>query len=91
MYFDFSTFCTDKVNRALSSDSELNLVPSKSENEDYETVAYLSKQEMLYMKQFDSSYCFLLTFSGEYIENKRLLATNLDILRQFIKNTIALK
>ena len=91
MYFDFSTFCTDKVNRALSGDSELNLVPSKSENEDYETVAYLSKQEMLYMKQFDSSYCFLLTFSGEYIENKRLLATNLDILRQFIKNTIALK
>jgi len=91
MYFDFSNFCTEKVNRTYSSDSEINLLTAKNENEEYETVAYLSKQEMLYMKQFDSSYCFLLTFSGEYIENKRLLVTNLNILRQFIKNTIALK
>ncbi len=91
MYFDFSNFCTEKVNRAFNSDSELNLLPAKNENEDYETIACLSKQEMLYMKQFDNSYCFLLTFPGEFIENKNLLVTNLNMLRQFIKSAIALK
>jgi hypothetical protein len=91
MYFDFSTFCTEKIQRISSIDSELNLLSQKNEKEDYETIACLSKQETLYMKQFDSSYCFLLTFPGENIENKNLLMTNLNILREFIQKSIALK
>ena len=91
MYFDFSNFYTEKIERKIGQESDLDLKNPEKEADNYETTVCLSRQEVLYMKQFDKSYCFLITFPGEYIENKALLTANLQNLKKFIEAAITFK
>lgn len=78
------------MNKIASEDSETNLLNGALSEDEYENISFLSKTEILYMRSFDLSYCFMLIFPGEFIENKSVLVTNLNLLRQFVKEAIAL-
>ena len=91
MYFNFSSFYVDKIERKVGHESDLSARNSEAEGDNYETTVCLSRQEVHYMKQFDKSYCFLITFPGEFIENKALLSANLQNLKKFIETAIGFR
>lgn len=50
----------------------------------YESTITLSKEEIVYMREFDDNLCFLVHILGDYIENKTLLNINLGTLKKYI-------
>ncbi len=50
----------------------------------YESTITLSKEEIVYMREFDDNLCFLAHILGDYIENKTLLNINLGTLKKYI-------
>ena len=50
----------------------------------YESIITLSKEEIIYMREFDDNLCFLVHILGDYIENKTLLNINLGTLKKYI-------
>jgi len=88
MYSEFVGYYNtyNKKSKVDEKPKKLPLSPSQPHvpEKTYESTITLSKDEVVYMREFDENLCFLVHIHGEYIENKTLLNINLDTLKKYI-------
>lgn len=86
----FSKFCGETLSQT-GQDND-NALPGSSRKNDkqYETSINLSGKETFFVKGFDSSHCFVLTFPEESLDNKAIVLKNLTVLKDFMYNLLTM-
>lgn len=80
---DFNKFYHDTIMKTQNQESEIVMTGS-GDDDIYENSVCLSKQETIFMRRFDSHHCFIITVPEEFIDNKKILTKNLDLLKDFV-------
>ena len=86
-YYD--TYNKKPKTEEKSKKRQLQQIQSNTIEKVYESTITLSKEEIVYMREFDDNLCFLVHILGDYIENKTLLNMNLGTLKKYIMTLFA--
>ncbi len=87
LFVDYLKMYTSFVD-FYGNDSEIENDQNNQKSETFESQIALSNDEIIYLKEFNNSFCFVLFLSGDTIDNKFYLDFNLDTLKKTIKETV---
>lgn len=86
----FSKFCGETLAQTGHENDNTLHGSSNKNDKQYETSINMSGKETFFVKGFDNSHCFVLTFPEESLDNKAIVLKNLTVLKDFLYNLLAM-